>query len=80
MFVIMWLFIIRPQNKRQKEIQKFQNSLTEGSRVMTAGGIFGTVKRVNMEKQTLDIEIAKGTVIEVDKGHVFASAQQEMPK
>lgn len=80
MFVIMWFFIIRPQSKRQKEINKFQNSLTEGVRVMTAGGIFGTVRRINIEKQTIEIEIAKGTVVEVDKGHVFASASQEMPK
>jgi len=80
MFVIMWFFIIRPQNKRQKEIAKFQNSLAEGVRVMTAGGIFGTVKKVNIEKQTIEIELSKGVVVEVDKGHVFASASQELPK
>lgn len=80
MFGIMYLFIIRPQSKRQKEIQKFQNSLEPGSQVMTAGGIYGTVKRVNLEKQTLEIEISKGVTIEVDKGHVFASAAQEAPR
>lgn len=80
MFGIMYLFIIRPQSKRQKEIQKFQNSLEPGSQVMTAGGLYGTVKSVNLEKQTLSIEVAKGVVVEVDKSHVFASAAQEMPR
>ena len=38
-FAIMWFFMIRPQQKRQKEIQKFQNELTEGQQVVTGGGI-----------------------------------------
>ena len=42
-FAIMWFFMIRPQQKRQKEIQKFQNELTEGQQVVTGGGIYGTV-------------------------------------
>ena len=33
-FAIMWFFMIRPQQKRQKEIQKFQNELTEGQQVV----------------------------------------------
>ena len=47
-FVIMWFFMIRPQQKKQKEIRKFQNSLQEGSKVVTGGGVYGTVKRVNV--------------------------------
>ena len=43
-FVIMWFFMIRPQQKKQKEIRKFQNSLQEGSKVVTGGGVYGTVK------------------------------------
>ena len=43
-FAIMWFFMIRPQQKKQKEIQKFQNELTEGTEVVTGGGIHGTVK------------------------------------
>ena len=35
-FVIMWFFMIRPQQKKQKEIRKFQNSLQEGSKVLLA--------------------------------------------
>ena len=43
-FAIMWFFMIRPQQKKQKEIQKFQNELTEGTEVITGGGIHGVVK------------------------------------
>lgn len=73
-FVIMWLFMIRPQQKKQKEIRKFQNALKEGSPVVTGGGVHGTVKRINMNDNTVDLEIARGVVITVDKGYVFQSA------
>lgn len=71
-FVIMWFFMIRPQQKRQKEIRNFQNSLQEGTKIVTSGGIYGTVKRI--AGNTLDIEVAKGVVITVDKGSVFKDA------
>jgi preprotein translocase YajC subunit len=63
--------MIRPQQKKQKEIQQFQNSLAEGSQVITGGGIYGTVKRIDLAKNTVDVEIARGVVITVDKGYVF---------
>lgn len=70
-FAIMWFFMIRPQQKKQKEIQKFQNSLTEGAAVVTGGGIYGTVKKIDLAKGTVDVEIARGVVVTVDKGYVF---------
>ena len=42
-FAIMWFFMIRPQQKKQKEIRKFQNALQEGTKVVTGGGIYGEV-------------------------------------
>lgn len=71
-FAIMWFFMIRPQQKKQKEIRNFQNSLTEGSKVVTGGGIYGTVKRIDNERNKIEVEIAKGVVIEVDRSYVFA--------
>lgn len=68
---IAYFFIFRPQLKRQKEIQKFQNQLTEGTQVVTGGGIYGTVKRINLEKNTVDIKIANDVVVTVDKNSVF---------
>lgn len=40
-FAIMWFFMIRPQQKKQKEIRKFQNALAEGTKVVTGGGVYG---------------------------------------
>ena len=77
--VIFWLFMVRPQQKKQKEIRKFQNSLQEGSKVVTGGGVYGTVKRVNVEANTIDVEIARGVVITVAKGYVFADATSQTP-
>ena len=74
-FAIMWFFMIRPQQKRQKEIQNFRNSIVKGSQVVTAGGIYGTVKEVDEANNTLKIEIASGICVKVDKGSVFASPQ-----
>lgn len=78
-FAIMWFFMIRPQQKKQKEIRNFQNSLTEGIKVVTGGGLYGTVKKVNLESNTVDVEIARGVVVTCDKNYVFADAAGAMP-
>ncbi len=77
-FAIMWFFMIRPQQKKQKEIRKFQNSLQEGSKVVTGGGVFGTVKHINLEQNTVDVEVARGVVITVAKNYVFADATAQV--
>ena len=46
MFVIMYFFMIRPQNKKQKEIANFRKSLQVNQSVITAGGIHGTIKEI----------------------------------
>jgi len=70
-FAIMYFFMIRPQQKRQKEIQQFQNQLTEGTQVVTSGGVYGTVKSIDLAKNTIDLKIARDVVITVDKSCVF---------
>ena len=71
---IFWLFMIRPQQKRQKEIRNFQNSLSQGDKVVTGGGIYGTVKSIDPASGIVEVEIARGVVIQVDKSYVFANA------
>ena len=78
-FAIMWLFMIRPQQKKQKKIRELQNALKEGDKVVTGGGVYGTVKRVNAQENTIDIEVARGVVITVAKGYVFADATSQTP-
>ena len=75
-FAIMWFFMIRPQQKKQKEIRAFQNAITAGTKVVTGGGIYGTVK--NVDNNIVEVEIARGVVIRVDKGYVFADTSAAM--
>ena len=78
--VIFWFFILRPQKKRQQEIQNFRNSITIGSRVVTSGGIYGEVRAIEDADNILVIEIAKGVNIRVDRNSVYATAQQDQNK
>ena len=70
-FAIMWFFMIKPQQKKQKEIQKFQNELTEGTEVVTGGGIHGVVKSIDLARNTIDVKIARDVVVTVEKTSVF---------
>lgn len=79
-FVIMWFFMIRPQQKKQKAIQNFRNSITAGTNIVTAGGIYGVVKQVKDEDNTLIVEIANDVKIKIDRNSVYASAPTENAK
>ncbi|MBP5196954.1 MAG: preprotein translocase subunit YajC [Bacteroidaceae bacterium] len=76
-FAIMWFFMIRPQQKKQKEIQNWRNSITIGTQIVTAGGIYGVVRGINEAENTLDVEIANGVRIRVDRNSVYAQAQSQ---
>ena len=80
LFAIMYFFMIRPQQKKQKEIQKFRNSLTVGTRVVTGGGLYGTIKELNEGEPYVTIEISKGVTIHVDRNYVFADVSQTVQK
>lgn len=79
-FVVFYFFMIRPQTKKQKELQKQRDAMKKGDRVITAGGIYGEIKEV--QDNALLITIAKDITIKVDKGSVYASAEdaQQAPK
>ncbi len=72
MFVIMYFFMIRPQNKKQKEIANFRKSLSVNQKVITAGGIHGVIKEINDDHIVL--EIAANVKIKIDKNSIFADA------
>ncbi|MBR2458036.1 MAG: preprotein translocase subunit YajC [Bacteroidaceae bacterium] len=78
--LIFWFFIMRPQKKRQQEIQKFRNSIAIGSKVVTSGGIYGEVRAIEEVDNILVIEVAKGVNIRVDRNSVYATAQQDQVK
>ena len=66
-FAIIYLFMVRPNKKRMAEYQKMLDSLQVGNRVLAAG-IYGTIKKIN--EKTIEVEVAKGVVIEVAKNAV----------
>lgn len=68
MVVVVYFFMIRPQQKKQKEIVKWRESLHRGDKIVTVGGIYGTVLEV---KDTfLVVEIDSNVKIRVDKTSV----------
>ena len=64
-FVVMWFFMIRPQRKQQKELDNFRNSLKNGDKVVTIGGIYGTVTEV--KEDSVLIEVDNNVKIRVSK-------------
>ena len=80
MLVIMYFFMIKPQQKKQKEIQRFQNELTEGQQIVTGGGIYGTVKSIDLAKNTVDVKIARDVIITVDRSYVFKDMAAQTAK
>ena len=75
-FGVMWFFMIRPQRKQQKELQNFRDSLKKGDKVVTIGGIFGTVCEV--KEDSVLIEVDNNVKIRVSKQAIVKdfSAQQ----
>ncbi len=73
-FVIMYFFMIRPQKKKQKQIEQFRKSLGVGNQVVTAGGIHGTIREVNEANNTVVLEIDKNVKITIEKSSIYANA------
>ena len=74
MFAIMWLFMIRPQRKQQKELEAFRNSLKRGDKVITAGGIYGTVDEIKDRYVVLKVD--GETKLRVDKSSIVKDPDQ----
>ena len=70
MVLVLWLFMWRPESKRRKQMQAFLESLKKGSKIITAGGIYGTVKEV--KDNTLLIEEDSDVTLRINKGMVVA--------
>ena len=67
-FVVMYFFMVRPQQKKQKEIVKWRESLKKGDKIVTVGGIYGTIAEV---KDTfLLVEVDNNVKLRVDKTSV----------
>ena len=63
--VVFYFFMIRPQMKKQKELKNYRSALQKGDKVVTTGGIYGKITSIS--ENTVDVEIAGGVTIKVDK-------------
>jgi preprotein translocase subunit YajC len=75
LFAALWLFLIRPQKRRQVETTRMQDDLAAGDEILTAGGIHGTVRGI--EDDVVQREIAPGTIVRLDRRAVAAVVPEE---
>ena len=73
-FVVFWLFFIRPQNKRAKEQQKFRENIKKGDKIVTIGGIHGKV--VEVKENTVIVSVDPNASIEFEKSAIIPNASQ----
>lgn len=64
-FIVMWFFMIRPQQKKQKEHQALVRAAKRGDRIVTSGGILGVISKANEADNEVEVEIAKDVKIRV---------------
>jgi preprotein translocase subunit YajC len=74
--LLFWLFIIRPQSRRQKELRSLQASLDVNDEVVLTSGVFATVREVADDH--VKVEIAEGVVIKVARGAVGNKIEQHV--
>jgi preprotein translocase subunit YajC len=75
LLVLMWFLLIRPQRRRQMETQRMINSVTVGSEVVTAGGLYGTVTA--LEGDDVHLEIAEGIEVRVAKRAIAGTVTED---
>ncbi|MBP3227725.1 MAG: preprotein translocase subunit YajC [Bacteroidaceae bacterium] len=75
LFVIMYFFMIRPQNKKQKELRNFRNALKPGQDVVTVGGLHGTVRSIDEGTDTVTLEVATGVKLRFDRASIVPQGE-----
>lgn len=70
MVLVLWLFMWRPEAKRRKQMQAFRDGLKKGDKIVTAGGIYGSIKEI--KETTLLIEVDSNVTLRIDKSMVVA--------
>ncbi len=77
-FVVFYFFMIRPQQKKQKEQTKFRDDLKVGDRVVTIGGLHGSI--VSMDNETLVLSVDNGVRLTFEKTAVSLESTQRLSK
>lgn len=71
LFVVMWLFFIRPQSKERKQMEEMRKALKKGDKVMTTAGIIGTVTNIEDSTGYVTVRTSSTTLIEFEKGAIL---------
>ena len=74
-FVVFWLFIIRPKQKQIKKENDFRNNLKKGDKVITAGGIHGKI--VGIQEKTIFLECEDMKKLKIEKSMVYGLSPNE---
>ncbi|MEA1980909.1 MAG: preprotein translocase subunit YajC [candidate division Zixibacteria bacterium] len=74
-FVIMYLLLIRPQRKKQKEHDQLLQNLKKGDKVVTSGGMFGTIFAIDEERSRIVLKISNDTKLEFLKSSIAAKVE-----
>ncbi len=77
MVAIFYFFIIRPQSKQQKKLQEARKAMKPGDKIMTSGGIYGTIREINTENNQVTIEVWEGVKMKVDFNQVYALTESK---
>lgn len=70
-FIVFYFFLIRPQEKRRREKESLVGSVKKGEEVITNGGIFGVVTKINDADSTVELEIAENVRIKILKSSIL---------
>jgi len=73
LIAIFYFFMIAPQQKKQKKINAFRDSLKKGDKVMTAGGIYGRIREIKDNYVLLEID--SNVTIKIDKNSIYQSME-----
>jgi preprotein translocase subunit YajC len=76
-FFVLWLVVVRPQRKRQNQAQQMLSDLRVGDEVLTAGGIYGTISRIDEDQVT--VEIAPKTEVRVARRAIAGVTREPEP-
>ena len=78
-FTILYFMILRPQNKQRKQHLNFLNNLKKGDKVITRGGLIGTVKSFQGKNDTIvQIDIDNGNMVKISRAYIAGTPDQNM--
>lgn len=79
LFVVMWLFFIRPKNKEMKKMEEMRKALKKGDKVITTAGIIGTVTSIDETGTTITVRTGSTTLIDFEKAAILRVINAEAP-